>query len=49
MMMALAIAHHIREQVVFTQEEFIVPPTYRFNIEKKNEVGYDYGEEMTVV
>lgn len=48
-MMALAIAHHIREQVVFTQEEFIVPPTYRFNIEKKNEVGYDYGEEMTVV
>lgn len=48
-MMALAIAHHIREQVVFTQEEFIVPPTYHFNIEKKNEVGYDYGEEMTVV
>jgi phage terminase large subunit len=48
-MMALAIAHHIREQVVFTQEEFIVSPTYRFNIEKKNEVGYDYGEEMTVV
>jgi hypothetical protein len=49
MMMALAIAHHIREQVVFTQEEFIVPPTYRFNTEKKNEAVYDYGEEMTVV
>ena len=48
-MMALAIAHHIREQVVFTQEEFIVPPTYRFNTEKKNEALYDYGEEMTVV
>lgn len=49
MMMALAIAHHIREQVVFTQEEFIVSPTYRFNVEKKNEAVYDYGEEMTVV
>ena len=48
-MMALAIAHHIREQVVFTQEEIIVPPTYRFNVEKKNEDVYDYGEEMTVV
>lgn len=46
---ALAIAHHIREQVVFTQEEIIVPPTYRFNVEKKNETQYDYGEQMTVI
>lgn len=46
---ALAIAHQIREQVVFTQEEIIVSPTYRFNVEKKNETVYDYGERMTVI
>ena len=48
-MMGLAIAHHIREQVVFIDEPIIVNPQYRFNVEKYNEVQYDYGETMTVI
>lgn len=48
-MMGLAIAHHIREQVSFDIEEIIVNPQYHFNIEKKNEREYDYGEEITIV
>ena len=48
-MMGLAIAHHIREQVTFDEEEIIVSPQYHFNIEKKNEREYDYGEEITIV
>lgn len=49
MMMGLAIAHHIRDQVVFVEEVIEVSPQYRFNIEKRQEVQYDYGEEITVV
>ena len=49
MMMALAIAHHIREQVVFVNEPIIVPSQYRFNIEKELERQYDYGEDITIV
>ena len=48
-MMGLAIAHYIREQVVFINEPIIVPPQYSFNIEKHMETQYDYGEEMTIV
>ena len=48
-MMGLAIAHHIREQVDFSQEEINIPPQYHFSSEKKNETVYDYGEEITVV
>ena len=48
-MMGLAIAHHIREQVVFAEETIDVPPQYHFNVEKKNETQFDYGEEMTVI
>lgn len=48
-MMGLAIAHHIREQVVFDEETVYVDPQYHFNLEKKNEVQYDYGEDMTLV
>lgn len=48
-MMGLAIAHHIREQVVFMDEPIIVNPQYRFNVEKYNEVQYDYGDTMTVI
>ncbi len=48
-MMGLAIAHHIREQVVFTQETIEVKPYYNFNIERRNETQYDFGETMTVV
>lgn len=48
-MMGLAIAHQIREQVVFVNEPIEVTPQYRFNVEKYNQVQYDYGEAMTIV
>ena len=49
MMMALAIAHHIKEQVVFISEPIIVNPQYHFTVEQQNETQYDYGESMTIV
>ena len=49
MMMGLAIAHDIRSQVVFTQEEINIPPQYHFTVEKKQETVYDWGETMTIV
>ena len=49
MMMGLAIAHHIREQVVFINEPVIMPSRYGFNIEKQYETQYDYGEDITIV
>ena len=51
-MMGLAIAHHIRDQVVFVSEPINVPPQTHFEVEKKMiEVGsqYDWGEEITVI
>lgn len=48
-MMGLAIAHEIRGQVVFTQDEIHIPPQFHFSVEKKHEVQYDYGEEITVI
>lgn len=48
-MMGLAIAHHIREQVVFNEEPINVSPQYHFGIEKHNETVCDYGETMTVI
>lgn len=48
-MMGLAITHHIREQVVFDQEEIIVHPQYHFNVERNNEAQYDYGEDIVIV
>ena len=48
-MMALAIAHHIKEQVVFINEPIIVSPQYRFNTERQYETQYDYGESMTII
>ena len=48
-MMGLAIAHEVREQVVFIEEPINVSPQYQFNIEKHNEAQYDYGEQITVV
>ena len=48
-MMGLAIAHQIREQVVFINEPIIVNPHYNFNAERTNTTQYDYGEEITVV
>lgn len=48
-MMGLAIAHQIREQVVFINEPIQVAPQYHFNVEKYNQVQYDYGEKMVVI
>ena len=47
-MMALAIAHQIREQVVFTQEPIVVNPQYQFSFERQ-EAHYDYGDQIVVV
>jgi phage terminase large subunit len=48
-MMSLAIAHQIRDQVVFTNEPIVVNPQHHFNIEKYAETQYDWGESMTIV
>ena len=49
MMMGLAIAHEIREQVVFINEPITVSPQFNFTLERTAQVQFDYGEEMTVV
>ena len=48
-MMSLAIAHHIREQVVFPSNVIEVKPKPAFTIEKEREVFYDFGEMITIV
>jgi phage terminase large subunit len=48
-MMGLAIAYEIRNQVVFSEEPVTVNPQYHFNIEKNNEIKYDYGEKITII
>ena len=47
-MMGLAIAHQIRDQVVFVNEPIVVNPQYQFSFEKKEE-HYDYGDQIVVV
>ena len=49
MMMGLAIAHHIKEQVVFINDPIIVAPVYNFTVEQQNQTQYDYGETITIV
>ena len=49
MMMGLAIAHHIREQVIFTNEPIITPSQYHFGVQKQMQKQYDYGETITVI
>ena len=49
MMMGLAIAHHIRDQVVFLNEPIIVPQQYHFNTERRTETQYDFGEEISII
>lgn len=49
MMMGLAIAHHIREQVVFINEPIIINPHTHFNVEKQYQEQYDYGESITII
>ena len=48
-MMGLAIAHEIRDQVVFPQEVIEVRQTMNFSFERELEHQYDYGEEITIV
>lgn len=50
-MMGLAIAHHIREQVSFSEEEDVIKMASQlhFNVQKKKEIQYDYGEEMEII
>ena len=48
-MMGLAIAHHIREQVVFINEPIIISQRNAFNIEKYYQEQHDYGEEITPI
>jgi phage terminase large subunit len=48
-MMSLAIAHQIREQVVFPTEVIEIKPQRNFTQEKKWDVVYDWGEEITVI
>lgn len=48
-MMGLAIAHHIRDQVVFMNDPIVVSPHYNFNKERNSEVQYDYGENIVIV
>jgi phage terminase large subunit len=48
-MMGLAIAHQVREQVVFDQEVIEVHPQYQFNVQRMQQTQLDYGEEMTIV
>lgn len=48
-MMSLAIAHEVKEQVVFIQEPVIVQPQYHFATQRQNAWQSDWGEEMTVI
>ncbi len=48
-MMGLAIAHEIRQQVVFPQASIAVRPQYQFDSERQQAPQMDYGEEITVI
>ncbi len=49
MMMGLAIAHHIRDQVVFVNEPIIINPQTHFNVEKYMQPQQDWGEEIVPI
>lgn len=48
-MMGLAIAHQIRDQVVFVSDPIVVSPRTSFSLERSSMAQYDWGEEMTIV
>lgn len=48
-MMGLAIAHEIRGQVSFSQEDIHGGWQHHFDVEKQRETYSDYGEEVTIV
>lgn len=49
MMMALAIAYQVKDQVVFDNEPIIVYPNYNFNVERENDISMDYGERIVPI
>ena len=49
MMMGLAIAHEIREQVVFINNPIVTPSQHSFNIQRQMSKPYDYGEKITII
>jgi phage terminase large subunit len=49
MMMGLAIAHHIREQVVFSNEPIVPQNQYQFDFQRQAAKQYDYGETITII
>lgn len=49
MMMGLAIAHHIRDQVVFLNAPIEVNPRYSFDIERMRQPHQDRGERRTII
>ena len=49
MMMCLAIAHHIREQVVFSNEPIDIYPQQHFDVERNAQTMCDYGESIVVI
>lgn len=48
-MMGLAIAHEVREQVIFIEEPIAVNPIYIFNVERMTAPQHDEGDRITVV
>jgi len=48
-MMGLAIAHQIREQVVFINEPINMYPQFNFSTERNMATQYDWGEEISIV
>lgn len=49
MMMGLAIAHQIREQVVFYNEPIDIYPQQHFDVERNAQTYNDYGEDIVVI
>ena len=48
-MMSLAIAHEIRDQVVFPSEVINVAPQHHFSVEQKKEIFYEFGDMVTII
>lgn len=49
MMMALAIAHKIRDQVVFPLDVTEMRGEYHFDAERRGQTQYDYGEDRVII
>lgn len=49
MMMSLAIAYQVKEQVVFINNPIVTPSQYHFDIQRKMQKPYDYGEKRVII